>query len=126
MRATSRENGAERLNLKPNSQPTINQPSNDMTDLNNTVRRRGTRPVHYLRGRRLIVEIHPGDVLAMREERRRSGRYEISLDQLYLLLADRQIRLDRDKLNGLIRAKIKDGCPPRLARSEAKKEMRKQ
>ena len=52
-----------------------------MTPLRNKVRRRTVTPVYG--GRRLVVTLHPGDVLGFREERTRR-EYLLSVSAAYV------------------------------------------
>lgn len=55
-----------------------------MTGLKKTVKRRGERPLAS--GRRLIVSLEPGDILGLREERRRIT-YRAALSKVFWVMA---------------------------------------
>lgn len=63
-----------------------------MTDLRHPVRRRAIEPT--LRGRRIVVMLEPGDVIAFREERRRRW-YRAPINKLFLTVAQWNVDAER-------------------------------
>lgn len=91
-----------------------------MTNLNKVVRRRTHRPYDH-HGRRIVVQLEPGDILAMREERRKEW-FRIAIPTLFTYI----VRMDAEsRIRSFERRRkelIKSGWPKREARSQARKE----
>jgi hypothetical protein len=92
-----------------------------MTNLEKAVRRRTLRAFDH-HGRRLIVEFAPGDVLIMREERRKAS-VKVSLQTLYVWLVQRdaveRVRKYEKRTKELIKAGLDRRTAKRQAREEA-------
>ncbi len=58
-----------------------------MTTLEKPVKRKGTIPVHSIGNKKLIVQLEPGDVLAMREENKRSW-FKASFSEIFVMLVN--------------------------------------
>ena len=98
-----------------------------MTGLKKVVRRRTERVFDHHQ-RRIVVQLEPGDILAMREERRK-GWVRISIQSLYIHLVHRdaveRVRKFEKRTKELIKLGLEEGrrpvrSPPGdLAESEA-------
>lgn len=91
-----------------------------MTNLEKEVRRRTLRAFDH-HGRRLIVSFAPGDVLTMREERRR-GVVRVSLQTLYVWLVQRDAVERVRKYEKRTKELIKAGHDRRTAKRQAREE----
>ena len=94
-----------------------------MTDLNKAVRRRGTVPVHALCYRKLVVQLEPGDVLAMREDRRRQWVRATFAELYTMLLQSQAVKADR-QFRKRVAELIKAGNSRREAKKQARAEAR--
>lgn len=92
-----------------------------MTNLEKEVRRRTLRAFDH-HGRRLIVSFSPGDVLIMREERRKAS-VRVSLQTLYVWLLQRdaveRVRKYEKRTKELVKAGLDRRTAKRQAREEA-------
>jgi len=93
-----------------------------MTNLEKIVRRRTLRAFDH-HGRRLIVELAPGDVLAMREERRKAS-VRVSLQTLYVWLVQRDAIERVRKYERRIKELVKAGLDRRTAKRQAREEIK--
>ncbi len=89
-----------------------------MTSLTKPVHRRGTVPVHAIGNRCVVVELKPGDTIAMREEGRRL-RYKATFAEVYMILADLYGRRRDHFIRRRTRELINAGTPKRSARLQA-------
>ena len=91
-----------------------------MTDLNRIVRRR-TKRVFDHHNRRIVVQLEPGDILAMKEERRKDW-YRIAIPSLFQYViwldATERVRQYKKRTKELMKA----GLDKRSAKREARKE----
>jgi hypothetical protein len=92
-----------------------------MTDILKPVRRRTVKP-HNWQGRRLLVILEPGDILAMREERRRQV-YRASLATVFEWLVMLKVNGDQRRIASRVRELVKAGTPKREAKRQAKREV---
>lgn len=91
-----------------------------MTDLNRVVRRRTTRVFDH-HGRRIVVQLEPGDILAMKEERRKSW-VRIAIPTLYAHVVYRDAIERVRKFEKRTKELVKAGLTRRDAKKQARKE----
>jgi hypothetical protein len=92
-----------------------------MTDLKRIVRRRTSRAFDH-HGRRIIVQLEPGDILAMKEERRKTW-VRIAIPTLYAEVvyrdATERVRRYQKRTKELIKAGVDRRTAKRQAREES-------
>jgi hypothetical protein len=93
-----------------------------MTPLAKPVQRRTQRPFDH-RGRRIVVRLEPGDILAMREERR-TGWVRIAIPSLYQELVYRDALARVRNFKRRKAQLIKEGMSKREAGKLARREVR--
>lgn len=91
-----------------------------MTGLQKVVRRRTLRAFDH-HGRRLVIELMPGDILSMREERRRDP-VRVSLQTLYVWLVQRDAVERVRKYEKRVKELVKNGLDKRTAKKQAREE----
>jgi hypothetical protein len=74
-----------------------------MTPLEKPVKRKGTVPVHSIGNKRLIVQLEPGDQLAMREENKRSW-FKASFSEIFVVM----VQIHNRKVNNFIVNRTKE------------------
>lgn len=93
-----------------------------MTDLDRVVRRR-TKRVFDHHGRRIVVQLEPGDILAMREERRKEW-IRVAIPTLYARVVHQDAIERVRRYEKRTRELVKAGLDKRSARRQAKEEVR--
>lgn len=93
-----------------------------MTDLHKIVRRRTCRPFDH-HGRRIVVQLEPGDILAMKEERRKQW-VRIAIPSLYAYVvwrdATERVRRYEKRVKELVKSGLDKRTAKRTAREETK------
>jgi len=92
-----------------------------MTELERVVRRR-TKRVFDHHGRRIIVQLEPGDILAMKEERRK-GWVRIAIPSLYAYVVHRDAVERVRKYEKRTKDLMKSGLDRRSAKRQARVEV---
>ena len=91
-----------------------------VTDLHKIVRRRCARPFDH-HGRRIVVQLEPGDILAMREERRKQW-VRIAIPSLYAYVVWRDATERVRKYERRVKELTKAGLDRRTAKRQAREE----
>lgn len=97
-----------------------------MTTLEKPVKRKGTVPVHSIGNKNLIVLLEPGDILAMREENKRSW-FRATFSEIFVVMVQIHNRKVNNYINQRTSQLLKSGtCVNKksakvIARKEAKK-----
>lgn len=91
-----------------------------MTDLTRIVRRRTKRTFDH-HGRRIIVQLEPGDILAMKEERRKTW-VRIAIPTLYAHVVWRDAIERTRRYEKRTKELVKSGLDKRTARRQAREE----
>ena len=74
-----------------------------MTVLEKPVKRKGTIPVHSIGNKKLIVQLEPNDILAMREENKRSW-FKASFSEVFIML----VQIHNKRVNNYINQRSKE------------------
>ena len=91
-----------------------------MTGLNKIVRRRTNRAFDH-HGRRIVVQLEPGDILAMKEERRKSW-VRIAIPSLFAYVVWRDATERVRKYEKRVKELVKSGLDKRTAKRTAREE----
>ena len=94
-----------------------------MTILEKPVKRKGTIPVHSIGNKKLIVQLEPGDILAMREDNKRSW-FKASFSEIFVVMVQIHTRKVNNFINQRSKELLKSGEYPTMksSKSQAKKE----
>lgn len=92
-----------------------------MTDLERIIRRRTKRAFDH-HGRRIVVQLEPGDILAMREERRKQW-VRVAIPTLYVQLVHRDAIERVRRYEKRTKELIKSGLDRRTAKRKAREEV---